>query len=353
MATIFHVAEKAGVSITTVSRALNGYSDVNEDTRRRVVEIAGELNYYPSAAARSLRGKRTNTIVFAPQVHAHIESEPFFKEFIGALALACFIHDLSLLVTVADSPKDTRELYRGLAGSRRADGIILADVEPDDERIQLLQEIHIPFVAFGRTTRYGDLTYPFVDVDGAAGMQALVAHLYRQGHRRIAYFSGPFSTSYALHRYSGYQQGLRQHGLVEDARCVVHELQDRAETQAAVARLFALPRDEHPTAIVASSDRLALDVHYALQAAGLSIGRSPGQIAVTGFDDLPFAAYVHPGLTTVRQPLDATCATLLDLLVILIKHKSEPIPQHAEPGLTWLGPQQILLVPELVIRDSA
>jgi DNA-binding LacI/PurR family transcriptional regulator len=78
MATIFDVAEKAGVSITTVSRALNGYPDVNEETRKRVADVAAALNYYPSAAARSLRGKRTNTIVFAPHLRAHTESEPFF-----------------------------------------------------------------------------------------------------------------------------------------------------------------------------------------------------------------------------------------------------------------------------------
>ena len=83
--------------------------------------------------------------------------------------MACFKHDLSLLVSVADSRQETSDLYRGLAGSRRADGIILADVTPHDERIALLQEIGIPFVAFGRTVAYGDLGYPLVDVDGAAG----------------------------------------------------------------------------------------------------------------------------------------------------------------------------------------
>src|SRR5215813_13395438 len=103
MSTIFDIAKEAGVSITTVSRALNGYSDVNEKTRQRVLEVAEELNYYPNATARSLRGKRTNTIVFAPQFREHVESQPFFKEFIGTLALTCFKHDLSLLVSVADS----------------------------------------------------------------------------------------------------------------------------------------------------------------------------------------------------------------------------------------------------------
>jgi len=353
MATIFDVAEKAGVSITTVSRALNGYPDVNEETRKRVADVAAALNYYPSAAARSLRGKRTNTIVFAPHLRAHTESEPFFKEFTGALALACFKHDLSLLATAADTAKETRALYRALAGSRRADGIIIADVTPQDERIALLQEIDIPFVAFGRTSNYTDLSYPFVDVDGAAGVRAVVAHLYKQGHRRMSYLSGPLDTSYALHRYSGYQEALRRYGLAEDPRLVQRDLQGRDETQAVVARLFALPRDEYPTAIVCSSDRLALHVLNIMQEQGLAVGRAPGQIAVTGFDDLPFAAYLRPPLTTVRQPIDTTCAALLDVLGLLMKNTEPAIVPESRPGVTWVGPQQILLEPELIIRDSA
>ena len=353
MPTIFEVAEKAGVSITTVSRALNGYSDVNEKTRQRVLEAADALNYYPSATARSLRGKRTNTIVFAPQFRGHAESQPFFKEFIGTLALACFQHDLSLLATVAESPKDANDLYRELAGSRRADGIILADIAPQDERLALLQEIGVPFVAFGRTADFTDLSYPWVDVDGAAGMGAIVAYLHAQGHRRIAYLSGPFNTSYALHRYSGYEAALVRHDLPADARLVVTDLQERQATRAALERLLALPRHEQPTALVCSSDRLALDVLAAIRERGLAAGPGAGQIAITGFDDLPFAAYLHPALTTVCQPLDVACATLLDLLSLLLKNDAGALPPEAVPGVTWVGPRQVLLAPELVVRESA
>src|SRR6476659_7431673 len=123
MPTIFDVAQRAGVSITTVSRALNGYSDVNEITRQRVMDAAAALHYYPNAAARSLRGKRTNTVVFAPRFGGYGESESFFKEFVGVLALTCFQHDLSLLAIVGHPEKDARTLYREWAGTGRVDGI--------------------------------------------------------------------------------------------------------------------------------------------------------------------------------------------------------------------------------------
>ena len=117
--------------------------------------------------------------------------------------------------------------------------------------------------------------------------------------------------------------------------------------------MFALPRDQYPTAIVCSSDRLALHVLNIMQEQGLAVGRAPGQIAVTGFDDLPFAAYLRPPLTTVRQPIDTTCAALLDVLGLVMKN-TEPAPApESRPGVTWVGPQQILLEPELVVRDSA
>ncbi len=353
MATIFDIAKKAGVSITTVSRALNGYSDVGEKTRARVIAVARELNYYPSAAARSLQVRRTNTIAFAPLVRQHAESEPFFKEFVGVLALAAFKHDLSLLALVADSPAETEEVYREVAGTGRVDGIILADVRPEDDRIALLQAIGIPFVAFGRTLNYADLSYPFVDVDGAAGIRAIMDHLYERGHQRIAYLSSPFNTFYALDRYRGFSQSLIDRDLPVDSRLVSHELQQPEEVAAAVAQLLALPAADQPTAFVTDGDRLAVAVLAALEHAGITAGGARGQVAVTGFDDLPFAAFLRPPLTTVRQPIAAACETLLSLLITRTKGKENGAPVADEPGVVRLGPEQILLEPDLVIRGSA
>lgn len=353
MSTIFDIAREAGVSITTVSRALNGYSDVSEKTRERVTRIARELNYYPSAAARSLQGKKTNTIAFAPVLRDHVESEPFLKEFIGLLTLACFEHNLSLLATVVNAQREMRRIYQELAGTGRVDGIIVADIKPEDERIALLVETGLPFVAFGRTTDYANLHYPLVDVDGAAGMRSIVQYLFGKGHSRIAYLSGPLDTSYALHRYSGYLQGLKEHGLPQDERLVAAGLQEPEETTAALAWLFSLPAHERPTAVAASSDRLALQVLSALAEQGLEAGGAPGEIAVTGFDDLPFAAYLRPGLTTVRQPIQVICNTLIDLLVAIIKGNDRPVVMNLQHGIGQIGTRQFLVEPELVARNSA
>lgn len=391
MSTIFDIAREAGVSITTVSRALNGYNDVNQATRQRIVEIAQSLDYYPSAAARNLQGGRTDTVAFAPLLREHIESEPFFKEFLGQLTLSAFRHDLSLLATVADTPSHTREIYRELIGSSRVDGIILADIKPEDERIGLLGSMGAAFVAFGRTADYEGLHYPLVDVDSQAGIRAVVDYLVSKKHRRIAYLSGPLNTSYSLYRHSGYCEGLRGHGLPVDNRLVIADLQERSDTGMAVTHLLSFGDDHagegytaRPTAIVAANDHLALQVIQELQTRGIAVGSGLGAagMAVTGFDDLPFAAYVEPSLTTVRQPIAAISEIILDLLVLLIKSGAankkkallpttpvnqpqgeqqgrdgpgETLPDGAklEPLVRWIGPLQALVVPELVVRMSA
>lgn len=354
MATIFDIAKKAGVSITTVSRALNGYSDVNENTRQMILAIAEDLKYYPNAAARSLQGKKTNTIAFAPLLNDHLEAEPFFKEFTGVLALSSFKHDLSLLVTLVGQNRNLEEIYRELAGTGRVDGIILADIKPQDERIELLQSLKMPFVAFGRTLNYNKLTYPFVDVDGKAGVMKVVEHLYNSGHRRIAYLGEAFNLTYARDRYEGYREGLQIFGLPEDPRLVAINLQIEATVAAALEPMLALPEGERPTALVAGNDYLALHLLEILPKFGYAVGREPGQIAVTGFDDLPFASFLQPALTTLRQPIVSTCTVLLDLLVALIKNPEEPAAALAsETGLISVGPNQVLLQPELIVRASA
>jgi LacI family transcriptional regulator len=383
MSTIFDVAREAGVSITTVSRALNGYSDVNEKTRQRIIDVARSFDYYPSAAARNLQGKRTGTVAIAPMLREHIESEQFFKEFLGLLTLSAFRHNLSLLATVADTPNDTNKIYRELARSRRVDGIILADVKPQDERIDLLRSLDIPYVAFGRTSDYREAPYPLADVDSRTGIETVIDYLVGKAHRRIAYLSGPFDTSYSLHRYSGYREGLKKHGLPVDERLIIANLQEHADAIRAVEALLSYGEDLRPTAIVTTSDYLALQVIRELQDKGTAVGSGEGSIAVTGFDDLPLAGYIQPSLTTVRQPIAAISDILLDLLAEAMKNQTDgkkkaapsdghdtsphdqylPETEHgdrvtyqqarADARVRWIGPHQVLVEPELVIRLSA
>lgn len=356
MRTIHDVAKAAGVSITTVSRALNGYSDVNEKTRQRIARIAKELGYRPNAVARNLRGKRSDTIAFSPYLLQQETPERFFQEYIGMLAFYCFEHNLSLLVTLPYPEQSIPEMYQELAESHRVDGLILANIQTDDPRILLLQEIGLPFVAFGRTLNETDLSYPFIDLDSKTGIRKLIGYLYEQGHRQIAYLRDSLEASYAHFRQRGYLEALQAYHLSSDPRLLVVGLHNQEDAFQAVASLLALPTDVAPTAIVGSSDRVALSVLSALRAQGKTIGKGPGRIAVASFDDLPFAAFVDPPLTTVRQPIALLSKLALELLVsILNKQEVIALPHTSLSDLpiTQLGPEQFLVEPELVIRDSA
>lgn len=358
MANIFDVAKKAGVSTYTVSRALNGHKDVSEKTRSRIAKIAEELNYYPNAAARSLQGKRTNTIalgLWPRDRHDQGTTEAFFQEFIGKIAMACLSHDLSLLIIQPESAQRVDEVYNELAGSGRADGVILTDTAPEDSRIKLLTEIGLPFVAYGRTANYTDLSYPFVDIDGTAGALTIFNYLYQQGHRQIAYLSAPFYNSTGFHRLAGYKQALAERNLEFNPHLVHTDLHEFEEVEKAVTSLMQLSRNEMPTAIMTNSDQVAVNVIKILQKKNISVGAKPGQIAVTGFDDLSFFSLFHPTLTTAKQPLEIISRLLLDLLTSRLDNKNMTDMENNYLNFTlrWLGTQQVLLDPPLIIRESA
>ncbi|QBD76737.1 LacI family transcriptional regulator [Ktedonosporobacter rubrisoli] len=353
MHTIHDVAKAAGVSITTVSRALNGHSDVGEKTRQRIISIAKELDYQPNAAARNLRTKRTDSIALAPGLPPAEEANLFFKQFIGTLAFDCFQHNLSLLVTLPYLQADATKTYQQLARTSRVDGIILASIQPQDQRIALLQSMDMPFVAFGRLRAENDLTYPFVDVDGKMAIRKIVDYLYGQGHRRIAYLSDLLDASYIYYRRDGYLEALQAHNLSEDPRLIIMGLHSQQETTQALESLFGLSAESIPTAIVTSNDRLAMYVLSALRMQGRAVGKGAGQIALASFDDLPFAAYIQPSLTTIHPPLEELSKLLLELLVSILKQEELNIQEAIYPHATRLGPQQFLLEPDLIIRDSA
>ncbi|MEO5953227.1 MAG: substrate-binding domain-containing protein, partial [Chloroflexia bacterium] len=198
------------------------------------------------------------------------------------------------------------------------------------------------------------------------------------------YLSAPLNTSYGLYRYSGFKEGLAQNRLNFDENMVVANIQEQSDTVAALDRLMAnFSGDTFPTAIVTANDHLALQVIQELRNRGLSVGsdRERGNVAVTGFDDLPFASYIQPGLTTVRQPIATISDILLDLLVDMIKSESDSKRKslaesghmqdgaekstqqkkavearkrtNADPHIRWIGPMQALVEPELIVRASA
>jgi LacI family transcriptional regulator len=332
--TLKDIADEVGVSITTVSRGLAGYSDVAEETRQRIQKVASELGYYPNITARRLQKRRTDTLGFIMPTFGPRFSDPFFSEFIAGIGTEAAEQDFDLLVST-NAPDSDGELaaYRRVVRGGWVDGVIVVRTREDDARINLLCDHGFPFVAFGRTNC--SIDYPYVDEDGAAGMQALVQHFIDLGHRRIAFIAPPQGLMFGHDRLHGYIETMKRNRLEIDADWIVHGDMTQHGGAQAVKKVIRL--DPRPTAIVCGNDLMAFGAMNRVQQAGLKVGED---VAIGGFDDIPLAAYVSPPLTTLHQPIydigRRACAMLIEIL-----NGKAPDNSH------------VLLTPSLVVRASS
>ncbi len=331
MATIKDVARHVGLSVTTVSRALNNYDDVAEATRERIRAAALSLDYHPNAAARSLQGSQASAIGLVIPLVLHRSYDAFWIEFIGGVAAVCGGRGLDLVLTTADLNHAEHGGLQRLVQGRRVDGLIACDIRRDDSRIAYLQKRKLPFVAFGRTVN--NQNYSFIDVDGAAGVMQAMEHLIQLGHQRIAYLGVDPDFGFSHFRFTGYVEALARAGLPHDPALVRHGLTE-ATVPGVMSELLALP--ERPTAIFAAADFLALAALKAIRGAGLSV---PADLSVAVFDDNLLVQHADPPLTAVSQPNRRLGEEAAGLLLNYVAQPALPLAQR-------------LVVPTLVVRAS-
>ncbi|MEZ4645902.1 MAG: LacI family DNA-binding transcriptional regulator [Chloroflexota bacterium] len=333
-ATLKDIAQKVGISVTTVSRALAGYDDVAESTRQRIQAAAAELGYHPNVMAQRLQKQRSDTLGFIMPTFGPRFSDPFFSEFIAGIGNEAGSQHYDLLVSTHAPDSDGEyAAYARAAKGGWVDGLIVVRTRENDRRIQVLCENKFPFVAFGRTECA--LDFPYVDEDSAAGMRLLVQHFIDLGHRRIAFITPPSGLMFGRYRLQGYFDTMAANELPVQPEWVVEGDMTQRGGAEAVAQLLALqPR---PTAIIGGNDLMAIGTINRIQQEGLQVGTD---IAVGGFDDIPLAAYTTPPLTTIHQPIyeigRRTCAMLIDMI-----NGRSPADSH------------VLLTPTLIVRDSS
>ena len=329
------VAAAAGVSRSAVSFAFNSPGKVAEATRERILAAARELGYTPNPIGRMLQGGRTHSLgVLLPQDIGKVMENPYYARFLMGLGQVCSREGLSLLLT-----PPLRESMLKAIPFAAVDGFVVCGLETDRGEVAELRRRGIPFVLVDSDAPDG---VPSVEVDDRNGARQVVTHLLDLGHRRLALLSIEPGAHRAEHGYrgllarrmAGVTDALAPVGLalpdlvIEEVSCT------RMDGYRAATRLLA--RDEPPTAIVALSDVLALGAVDALRDLGIDV---PGQVSVTGFDDLPECQWLRPRLTTVRQPISAKGRTAGDFLVSAIRGED----QH---------PHQVLDT-ALIIRESS
>src|SRR5213595_3689262 len=323
--TIRDVAERAGVSIATVSRVLNDRADVSVETRERVRSVARSVGYSADPAARGLVTQRTQLVAVVVGDNAgHRDlSLLFFGKVMAAISrrLARADYD-SLLVQPLE-----------LGMHHRFDAAILIGIDGSDPLVTDLWMRSAPYV--GVDVRVGGRRNAFVGSDHAAGMRLALAHLHELGHRRIAHVAGARNTVAGADRIAAFRRETRLLGL-ELPEEYVHEADfSSAGGYDAACALLAL--EERPTAILAASDLMALAALQAIRDAGLQPGRD---VAVVGFDDLEAAALAFPPLTTIRQDRQELGMLAASRAVELIE----------DPEAT---PPDTILPVELVVRASS
>lgn len=325
-------AAKLKLSVSTVSKAMNGREDVSPATRERVLAAAARLGFSPDPAGRRLRRQSSDAIGFVLSAPQASFAHPFFLNMLTGVDEALDGSNYQVIIASARSVETEIEVFKRLVERQRVDALLFGRTRRDDERIAYLLQRDIPFVAFGRSDTSTD--YPYLDIDHTVVGRAGCARFIALGHRRIALVHSPEFLMFSHHQRIGYEAALRAAGIEIDPELCVEEAISEEGGANAARRLLDLP--DPPTAIVCGHDLVALGVMRAIT----ETGRTPGEdIGVIGGDDHPIGRYVTPALTTFSAETHRAGKRMVEMLMARLDGK--PASELQE---IW--------TPELIVRAS-
>ncbi|RYV49840.1 LacI family DNA-binding transcriptional regulator [Pengzhenrongella frigida] len=329
--TLEQVAERAGVSRSTASRAINGGLRVSPEAQAAVEAAVAELRFTPNRAARTLVTRRTDSIALVvPEPDDRVLTDPFFASTINGLNSALRDTDLQLVLVMARPEDIATRTLRYLRGGH-VDGAVVVSHHRDDVLAEALGRSTMPTVFVGRPFHY-DNQVRYIDVDNAGGGRMAAEHLLQIGRRRIATITGPQDMSASLDRFTGWVEAVTAAGLPADAVAYGDFTKDGGAR--AAAQLLA----EHPDldSIFVASDLMASGALGVLAEAGR---RVPEDVAIVGFDNLAVATSTSPTLTTIANPVVAMARAAGEILRDLLAGQQV---DHAPR----------IFAPELVVRLS-
>ena len=330
------LSEDLGLSQTTVSRALNGYPEVSEVTRARVLQAAAVRNYRPDPRAVSLATGRSMAVGhIIPVASQQDVMNPIFSEFIAGASQTYRQNGYELTLTVA-SNKEEEKIYRSLASKRSVDGFIVHSPLRDDYRIKLLNDIGLPYLVHGRVADC-DEPYSWIDMNNKRAFEQATELLVELGHKRIALINGNEQMTFAWNRRLGYLGALEQAGIVMDESLMFSSV--LTETYGYTATQQLIDSGNMPTALIVSSYVVALGVRRALVESGFRIGSDVS--VITHDDDLSYFdnGGSVPQFTCTRSPVREAGVKGAVMLLDII----------ADPDS---GPRQQLLQAQLVMGSS-
>jgi DNA-binding LacI/PurR family transcriptional regulator len=292
-ATLKDIAEKLGISISTVSRALKDHPDVNSETKKAVLELASAMDYEPNLLALSLLKKQSNLIgVIVPRLTYHL-----YAMVISGIEEVVEKEGFHLMICQTNESYEKEvAILREFNAIRPAGYLIsLASETADFDHLKQLQRKNIPLVFFNRDCEEVVATKVIIDNQKAA--YKAVLHLHEQGYKKIAFLAGPENVQISNHRIAGYKQALRKLRLTQEPGHIQHAKFTRDDAASKTGALLSMKNK--PDAIIAFSDQMAISAILTIKKAGYTI---PGDIAIMGFNNEPGDMLMEPTLTSIDQP---------------------------------------------------
>ncbi|RKX80828.1 MAG: LacI family transcriptional regulator [Spirochaetes bacterium] len=326
------LAKETGYSVSTISRALLGYKDVNAETRRRIVKAAQKHDYYPYQSARQLRAGKTYIIGFLIPTYGLRFSDPFFIELLTGIGDGAAAKNYDVLVGTSPEGEGELEAYKRIVAGGRVDGVVITRTKEDDKRVDYLLKVHTPFVLLGRV--FNKPNVPYIDIDSKNGIKLLTEHLLKLGHRKIGFITSPEELVFSRYRNEGYREALKKYGIKYDASIV--KIGDLTQETGRKLATELFRQKNRPSAVVCANDLTALGVYSAAHQVGLEIG---SDISISGYDGISLAENAHPPLTTIQVPIYEVGIKLFNMLYKLLNN--EPLEN-----------KQILLPPQPIYRNS-
>lgn len=327
------LASELNLSITTVSRALAGYSDVAVATRKRVTDAAARINYVPNSAGKMLVTGRSGYIGLTLPLMDEPFKDPFLGSFIAGLGESLANRGYDLLINTVASSQTEMQVLRRTVESGRVDGVVLTRIKETDERVDFLRERQIPFVTHGRTLE-ANTHYSWIDTDGEYAFAEATDLMLSLGHRKLALLSINEHMMFRHVRENGVTDAIARSGVQHDVSLVIEHCNrfDTSGYRQTIKRL--LTGKNRPTAFLALTDEIALIVLEVASELGLSV---PKHLSVIGFGNIPQAEVAPPGLTTFDQSTRGTAAQIGEVLIDSIDGKTVTQQQLIRPFLVSRG----------------
>lgn len=328
--TMKDIAKMAGVSVVTVSRALNNKPDINQKTKDSIIQIAKDLDYTPHGLARSLITRKTNTLgIIIPN-----NQDPFYAAVVDGISNESREREYSVILCNSHGDPDEELRMLRLLREKRVDGMLVYPTQEDDRYIDVLRQSPIPFVFLNRHT--DALECDYVMNDNIHGAFSAVDELIRKGYRRIVYICARPDASSGKERIAGCKAAIKKHGL--DSRNLrIMTCEETTHSCYAIVKGIIGDTSSKPDALFLWDDRLAIGAIKALLEENLRI---PADMAVVGYDDIEISEFLYPSLTTVRQPTYQIGETATRILIDKLESQD------------LADPQRIVLKPELIVRET-